>query len=185
MVGGIEVEGSLQPAAALENHGVGECIVLSRARVSRGAQLLFAEPDAQVLLVGPRTLGSVRAGAADPSYWPAAEYSRHSTPPREPESPEHARLRALYELAAQADKHEASPSQHSVAAVHAALQREHPDEWLLRWNLLESLRRLDLDPARQASLVRELWRLEDALHGRYPIAMGLRYLSCPAPVDAS
>jgi hypothetical protein len=61
--------------------------------------------------------------------------------------------------------------------VLAALDREFPREWLLRWNLLESLLKAgDVGPVSQSLRV-ELERLEVELEHREPIASGLRYLA--------
>jgi hypothetical protein len=79
------------------------------------------------------------------------------------------RLRLLYERAERRAPQE-------LAELHAALEREHPDEWLLRWNLLQVLSERDADAPLRERLVEELWRLEERFERRNPIAMGLRYL---------
>jgi hypothetical protein len=74
-----------------------------------------------------------------------------------------------------------------LAAVHQVLARDYPDEWLLRWNLLESLRRRNGPDAdqhgagatMQRRLRQELGTLEQTFQGREPIASGLRVLSPP------
>ena len=63
-----------------------------------------------------------------------------------------------------------------MPALHESLQRDHPDEWLLRWNLLELLTARALDAPRRAQLVTELSGLEERFEHKNPIAMGLRYL---------
>jgi phenylalanine-4-hydroxylase len=112
---------------------------------------------------------SVRAGSVDGSYFPEADYSAVRAPLRGREGAAQGRLRALYERAEQR-----TPQR--IEQLHEALEREHPDEWLLRWNLLEALSELDADAPRRERLVDELWRLEERFERRNPIAMGLRYL---------
>lgn len=59
--------------------------------------------------------------------------------------------------------------------VHERLERQFPDDWLLRWNLLESLQKLG-ETEHSRRLQRELQRLEDVYERRQPIATGLRSL---------
>jgi hypothetical protein len=74
--------------------------------------------------------------------------------------------------------------------VHATLTREFPNEWLLRWNLLESLLRSAATSGQAGPITRgladelraELERLEVALDRRQPIASGLRSLAALAAV---
>jgi hypothetical protein len=61
--------------------------------------------------------------------------------------------------------------------VHRELVRSFPDEWLLRWNLLESLLKVKDHGPLSAELKAELERLEVAFDYRQPIASGLRYLA--------
>jgi hypothetical protein len=61
--------------------------------------------------------------------------------------------------------------------VHGALNERFEHDWLLRWNLLESLQKLGLDVPLAATLRRELEQLEVHYQYRQPIASGLSYLS--------
>jgi len=61
--------------------------------------------------------------------------------------------------------------------IHAALTREAPREWLLRWNLLESLLRTGAAPELTEVLRQELEQLELAFAHREPIASGLNFLA--------
>ncbi len=56
------------------------------------------------------------------------------------------------------------------------LVREYPDEWLLRWNLLESLLKAGEKGATTRALRAELEELEVRFDYRQPIASGLEYL---------
>jgi hypothetical protein len=117
---------------------------------------------------------SVRAGAADPQYWPAQSYSDVTIPRPEHESPSEQTLRGLYE--AEAVTPHAPESLEALGALHDQLDAEHPSDWLLRWNLLERLTQLGADPERRARLAAELWRLELHFDRKHPIASGLAYL---------
>jgi hypothetical protein len=57
------------------------------------------------------------------------------------------------------------------------LVRNYPTEWLLRWNLLESLMKLGVRGELAVTLERELELLERHYQGREPIASGLTYLT--------
>ena len=61
--------------------------------------------------------------------------------------------------------------------VHRELKRDFPHDWLLRWNLLESLQKLGRGGALASELRRELTRLEVHFQYREPIASGLSYLA--------
>jgi hypothetical protein len=127
--------------------------------------------------VVPRVdLVTARAGAVDARYHPDTAFSKVRVPGPTRLDVESARLNALYERAANA--HLAGPGAVAATfpAVHAALDREHPSEWLLRWNLLESLLKAGVDRDRAKVLRAELERLEVAYDHREPIASGLRYL---------
>ena len=56
------------------------------------------------------------------------------------------------------------------------LREDSPDEWLLRWNLLECLRKLDCGPELERRLRAELLEIEERLHEEAPVAMGIDYL---------
>lgn len=61
--------------------------------------------------------------------------------------------------------------------IHGALNDRFEHDWLLRWNLLESLQKLGLDVPLANTLRRELEQLEVYYQYRQPIASGLSYLS--------
>jgi phenylalanine-4-hydroxylase len=119
---------------------------------------------------------TAHAGAADPAYYPdlAAPSLRVPKPRVLPESDRI--LAGLFEQAEQAHRRGASAVAHAFPRIHEALERSHPEEWLLRWNMLESLLKVgDAGPLARA-LRGELERLEVRLDHREPIASGLRYL---------
>ena len=61
--------------------------------------------------------------------------------------------------------------------LHGVLQERYPRDWLLRWNLLESLLKLDIGKPLAHQLRNELEELEVRLQHLQPIATGLRYLA--------
>lgn len=162
---GLRIEGRLEDTVERE---AARAFVLQGARVSRGGHVLWsAEPESK-LIVASGAVESVRAGAADATYWPTAQYSGCKAPARNPEDTELRARRVLYERAA-------TRSPRELGAVFERLH-EHPDEWLLRFNLLEAFAELGIEPERRARLASELWQLEKRFEQRDPIAMGLRYL---------
>ena len=64
----------------------------------------------------------------------------------------------------------------SFREVHDTLREHYPKDWLLRWNLLESLVKQDLRGDLSDALASELRTLEREFHGEQPIASGLKYL---------
>jgi phenylalanine-4-hydroxylase len=174
LLGELRVEGHIEHVLA-EGGGL-RLVTLSDARVSRGTLRLWEQPGARVVLLAGRRVTAVRAGAVDASFWPEAAYLDLKTPARRSEDAVARSCRLLYERTARARVRTGRTAQRGLAAVHEALVRDHPNEWLLRFNLLESLSRLDLDAPRRQRLVGELWRLERQLDRKYPIAMGLGYL---------
>lgn len=91
-------------------------------------------------------------------------------------APEEARLRELYEQAEQAWRRRFGASfVQTYERVQEELDRHFPDEWLLRWNLLENLLELG-ETERTQALADRLERLELRFAGKEPIATGLRSL---------
>ncbi len=133
-----------------------------------------------VLFVAPELL-TAHAGALDPSFHPATEAAHASVPkPRALATREQALL-SLYERAIEAFKNQAGSSALPVfRAIHAELAARFPDEWLLRWNLLECVCKWGeggKSGTFGSELERELLALELKFAHREPIATGLRYLS--------
>jgi phenylalanine-4-hydroxylase len=131
----------------------------------------------ELVLVPAGDFVTAQAGAVDPSFFPVTDFPGTRVPkPRElPERD--LELLELYQSALAA--HQEGPDAMSKAfpLIHMRLGRDFPREWLLRWNLLESLKKRNLDPPRAASLKAELEALEIALNYEQPIATGLRYLA--------
>jgi hypothetical protein len=85
-------------------------------------------------------------------------------------------LRQLFEQARRAwhqrGERDATPA---LIAIHERLSAIHPDEWLLRWNLLESLSLLG-ETEHSKDIEHELEALEARFSLLHPIATGLRSL---------
>jgi hypothetical protein len=87
----------------------------------------------------------------------------------------------LYERAVSAFRSQlGAEAVHAFAAIHRELGLAFPDEWLLRWNLLECLCKLGGAEPLSSTLQSELWALERRFAEREPIASGLRYLAALA-----
>jgi hypothetical protein len=132
---------------------------------------------AELVLIPAGDFVAAQAGAVDPSFFPVTDYPGTRVPKPRELPPRELELLELYQAALAA--HEEGPDAMSTAfpLIHTRLGRDFPREWLLRWNLLESLQKRNLDPARAASLKAELEALEIALNHEQPIATGLGYLA--------
>jgi phenylalanine-4-hydroxylase len=137
--------------------------------VSRGA-LLELPTGSELVTATP--------GALDANFFEPSEPNRRTVPrPRSLDASECALL-SLYERALAV--HRSLLGARAVAAfeqIHRELQQDHPEEWLLRWNLLESLLKLGEGPELSQTLTAELDLLEERFSHREPIASGLRYLA--------
>jgi phenylalanine-4-hydroxylase len=180
--GGVEVAGRVVRSIC-DDDGRLLVITLSECFVRRGNDLLF-HPDWGIydLAVGEQ-VRSVYAGPADLDYFPGTEFSNKRCPvPRERRGDE-ARLLALYRRALHLWERPQTPELVAgFEAIAEALQSDFPDDWLLRWNLLECLCKLDKGPALANSLRRELLDVETRFPDDAPITTGLRFLSERYPV---
>jgi len=120
---------------------------------------------------------TARAGATDPSRHAETAFSSKRVPAGDRGTGESRRLVVLYERAERAHRGGADAVAAAFPAIHATLRRDHPCEWLLRWNLLETLLKIGAEGDLARSLRAELERLEVGYDHRQPIASGLRYLA--------
>jgi len=122
-------------------------------------------------------LRGARAGAADPNYYESTEPSSERVPHPRTYPADEARMIELYSRALAAH-HAPAPSAMlaTFRELHGVLRERYPRDWLLRWNLLESLVKRDVQGDLVDALRRELNALEREFHGEQPIASGLRYL---------
>ncbi len=101
--------------------------------------------------------------------------TRRKAPAPRQLTPKQARLRELYAEATQIWQDRAGgQARDLLTSIHRQLQ-DFPDDWLLRWNLLESLLKLGAVNDTSA-LFRELEELEVRHAHQQPIATGLRSL---------
>ena len=169
---GIRVRGLLQEVSVSTRQSQPAFLVLRNCRITRGSEPLL-EAAQYVLPVGTQ-VRRVMAGAIDPAFFPPTVAAGRRVPqPREVDPA----MGALLELYRRAEtSFRTGHADAAFAEVYARMQAEHPNEWLLRWNLLESLRKLGVGGGLDAALVSDLRRLEGAYGGKQPIASGLRYL---------
>ena len=148
--------------------------------VLRRGDAILAEARRALVLFAGRLLGA-RAGAADSSYYEATGFSGERAPkPRSFPATERAMI-DLYQqaLAAHANSSTAQMVE-TFERIHQVLEREFPHDWLLRWNVLESLVKRQYRGPLTAKLKEELAMLEDHYEGKEPIASGLGYLDAVA-----
>lgn len=167
--------GLLLTAAPLGEAWRGRVLRVEDLRFEQSGRLLAEAPQA-LLLVADRLTGA-RAGAADLNYYCATGFSAQKVPKPRSFPPKKRAMIALYERALQAHACAPSPAMlECFGQIHDTLTRDFPRDWLLRWNMLESLvKRQERGPLTQ-QLERELWELERLYEGREPIATGLGYL---------
>jgi phenylalanine-4-hydroxylase len=150
------------------------CVEWRDARVTRVGAPTLAYARYPMLAAGD--LSTARAGAVDPAYHPDTAFSATHVPAAGRLDADGTRLLALYERAAGAHRAGTGAIVSVFPAVRAALDLDYPSEWLLRWNLLESLLKTGADGDLARALRADLERLEVAHDHRQPIASGLRYL---------
>ncbi len=126
-------------------------------------------------------IASVRAGAEDASFWPASAFPDKRTPPPRVRPERDAGLVALYREALRSWEHPDSPELvASFTRIAQELRAHYPGDWLLRWNLLESLRKQDAGVVLATMLRDDLLAVEAETPGdaatKAPIERGLRYL---------
>jgi phenylalanine-4-hydroxylase len=119
-------------------------------------------------LLGAGEFVTAQAGAIDPDYHADSAFPGTRVP--------QARVLSQREQAMLASYRALAAGTHDLASLHAALEKLDPEEWLLRWNLLERAHRFGQLPLAN-ELRRELERLELHFGHQQPIASGLRYLA--------
>ncbi len=124
---------------------------------------------------------SAHAGAADPSYWPDSAFPEKCTPQPRVRPAADAGLVALYREALRLWEHPDAPELVAgFTRIAQELRAHYPGDWLLRWNLLESLRKRDAGIVLATMLRDDLLQIEAATPGddatKAPIERGLRHL---------
>ena len=154
------------------------------ALVAENAQATLGErplplPSRVIPLAGEIT--AAYAGAADPSYWPASELPSKRTPPPRVRPASDRQLVGLYREALRLwERPDSAELVPGFTRIARELRRHAPHDWLLRWNLLESLRKLDAGVVLATMLRDDLLAASAATPGddatKAPIERGLRYL---------
>lgn len=158
-----------------EQAGRLELVTLADCRISHRGELLLSTHEPYPWLPATRV---VTAHARPPEgFYPETERATTQVPrPRQLDAAQR-ELLVLYDRALAALQTafggDAVPE---LERVHRALCEHYPDEWLLRWNLLESLLKLGQGASSMKQLTRELRQLELRYAHREPIATGLAYL---------
>jgi phenylalanine-4-hydroxylase len=153
-------------------------ITFTDASARIGDQILYDPPWGSFDLVAGAGVVSCFAGSADPSYYPPTEFSGVKVPRAKDAATaeEEGKVLHLYREALKLWSGPESPTLvEGFSRIDAELA-DHPDEWLLRWNLLESLRKVDRGEDLQAKLRDELLEIEKSDYESLPITTGLRYL---------
>lgn len=118
-----------------------------------------------------------RPHAVDGAYYGETAFSSLRVPkPRQFPARER-QLEQLYQRAMRAHELGGDDGAQEFARVVGELDADYPEEWLLRWNVLESLLKQRQNGALSRRLFAELEALEIRLGRRQPIASGLRYLA--------
>ncbi|HVY27784.1 MAG TPA: aromatic amino acid hydroxylase [Polyangiaceae bacterium] len=133
------------------------------------------EPGAVVVLA-PAALGAHAGAPSD--FYPETELPQTRVPKLHSIRPRENDLLELYEAALGVLRSSLGSDVVPVfERIHDALSERFEHDWLLRWNLLESLQKLGLRVPLGDQLRRELEQLEVHYQYRQPIASGLSYLS--------
>ncbi len=154
---------------------------IRQAAASLG-ETAFDVPGGELIVVPfPSPLATAFAGPADARFWTASEPSAVRVPLRRARPAADQPLVALYREALRLWEEPSSPALiPGFQRIADALRRDHPDDWLLRWNLLESLHKLDAGVVLACALRDDLLDVEARTPGdaatRAPISLGLRYL---------
>lgn len=178
---GVRVEGTLIEAVAGET---GQLILLSfkDCKVQLEDTLLFDPSWGQYDLAIGEEARTAYAGVADPNFWPITQYRDKQVPPANQKLD--AKTQALHEMYRSArDTFQQGDNECSMALfqeIHQSLQRDYPEHWLLRWNLLECLVKMQSRDPMVNTLRRELLEIESRHYEEAPISMGLRYLDAVA-----
>lgn len=172
---GVRLRGKLRRV----QHGHGEAagLMVMESGELYAASTLDAQLAAGDVVVLAEAAFGAHAGAPS-DFYPETTLPETRVPKQHSIRPRENDMLELYESALGALR---APSNAEVTAVferiHGALSQRFEHDWLLRWNLLESLQKLGLEVPLASTLRRELEQLEVYYQYRQPIASGLSYLS--------
>ncbi len=170
---GIRINGRLQRLVRVGTEIL--VLVAENFALEQQGRPLFHAAQAYPCVLGHRVR---TAGAAIPAgYFPETAVSATTVPkPRTYDEAQRQRI-GLHERGLAAWRSLAgSDLVREFEAIAARLDRAYPDEWLLRWNLLESLVKLGERSGLTERLERDLELLEVRFEHLEPIASGLGYI---------
>jgi phenylalanine-4-hydroxylase len=173
---GVVVEGRLL-ASRCDDGGRLQLLSFEDATVTHGDDRLFEPSWGTYDMAVGEEVWSAFAGAADDGYYETTEYPAILAPVREPRVEDEALVIDFYREALRLWESPDAPE--LVARFHflaESLRESFPDEWLLRWNLLECLCKVGRGEDLAHTLREELLAIEKKRPDDLPIGLGLRYL---------
>jgi phenylalanine-4-hydroxylase len=169
----VQIKGKL--VRQIERAGRVVVLQLAECTIECAGELLLRSSEPYPLILAER-VNTAHAGLPL-GYFPATELPETKIPKPRVFPPTHAQLIQLYDEALSVLRQGmGSQIVDTFERIHAQLEARYPDDWLLRWNLLESLAKLGRGAELGADLTRELERLELRYAHREPIATGLSYV---------
>jgi phenylalanine-4-hydroxylase len=172
---GVRMQGRLERVHAELSRGAA-LLVLGSGRLSAAGALDVRLGAEQIVVLADAALGAHAGAPSD--FFPETELPQTAVPKAHSVRPRERALVELYETAQSALRSSVAGEVVPVfERVHGELERHFACDWLLRWNLLESLQKLNLDVPLMGQLRDELERLELLHERRQPIATGLGYLA--------
>ena len=174
---GVEFRGTVERVQTDES-GLLRVITFMDASAKLGDRVLYDPEWGSFDLVAGSEVASCFAGAADPAYYTPTEFAGQKVPrAKDPTTAEEeGKVLHLYRAALEWWDGEDSPA---LVDGFRRIDNEltgHPDEWLLRWNMLESLRKVDRGEDLQRKIRDDLLEIEKADWDALPITTGLKYL---------
>lgn len=175
---GIQVQGLLKRT---QFSPVGNLLVLTLvdAKVWRGSDIYYLPEWGSFDMAVGEKVTSAFAGPADISFWPATEFPQKTVPkPKKYNSADKALLK-MYEEAMDLWRHHSFNHEKVIQgfdSIDQKLDEQYSEEWLLRWNLLESLKKMDRGVMLCSHLKNKLLEIEERHYQDAPITMGLKYL---------
>jgi phenylalanine-4-hydroxylase len=172
---GVRVHGVLERAARQASRG-SALLVFASGELSAAGALQVRLGEGQVVVLAEAPLGAHAGAPSD--FFPETELPQTAVPKAHSVRPRENALVELYEMALGALRSSLGSEVVPVfERVHRELAQHFEHDWLLRWNLLESLQKLSLNVPLMDQLRRELEQLELFYERRQPIASGLGYLA--------
>jgi hypothetical protein len=172
---GVRLHGRLRSVQVAPD-GAAALLVMESGRLQAQAELDRALEPGSVVLLAEAALGAHAGAPSD--FFPSTQLPQTLVPKAHTLPPGESALLSLYETSLSALRSSLGADVVPVfERVHRELSAHFEHDWLLRWNLLESLYKLSLQVPLAEQLRRELEMLEIHYHYRQPIASGLGYLS--------